>query len=128
MTMSNVTCMNATCHVHGVISNHDTCTLLYTDYSAPPPTYTSSKLHAFRTCFRHHALPTHVFIIALTPPYVHPTETPRISDNESSVCVCVCVYVCVYGVCLSLPTGWPRHAGCLAYLGHFPQKSPIISC
>jgi len=35
-----------------------------------------------------------------------------------------------YGSCLLMilsTTGWPRPIGCLIFISHFPQKSPIIS-
>jgi len=37
-----------------------------------------------------------------------------------------CLRVCVH-VCQSECTGWRRVIGCLIFIGHFPQKSPVIS-
>ena len=39
--------------------------------------------------------------------------------DKDSECVCVCVFV--WG------TGLQRPIGCLIFIGHFPQKGPIIS-
>ena len=36
----------------------------------------------------------------------------------------MCVYRCKY---TQSYTGWQRLIGCLVFIGHFPQKSPIIS-
>jgi len=42
------------------------------------------------------------------------------------LCVSVFIYVSVY-VGARRATGWRRDTGCHIFIGHFPQKSPIIS-
>ena len=46
------------------------------------------------------------------------------------VCVCVCVCECVQylnGLMLTAAIKWRGVRGCLIFIDHFPQKSPIIS-
>jgi len=46
------------------------------------------------------------------------------------VCAQQCVYTNKTVYCKyrhTFATGWPRPIGCLIFIGHFPQKSPMIS-
>jgi len=43
------------------------------------------------------------------------------------MCLCVYIYVCTITLAVDRFRGWRRPIGCLIFIGHFQQKSPIIS-
>jgi len=54
--------------------------------------------------------------------YIYTSDLHVSKSMSTSIHVNLCMYFCLH-IC----TRWRRRIGCLIFIGHFPQKSPIIS-